>query len=146
MKKWGLEDFIVFASFLANSVLHLFCSPRCISTVFPCVHLPVYNLATGICRPCGDQYCRQKPYVFKFLKNLFISFAVLTGWITFVPQDRRRKNTEIINCLYSWGSFISPSNMECLSAFLINDCMYLHRFYINTKISFICGKLVYIII
>lgn len=50
---------------LANSVLHLFCSPRCITTVFPCVHLPVYNLATGICRPCGDQYCRQKPYVFK---------------------------------------------------------------------------------
>lgn len=35
--------------------------------------------------------------------------------------------------------------MECLSAFLINDCMYLHRFYINTKISFICEKLVYII-
>lgn len=57
-----------------------------------------------------------------------------------MPQDRRRKNTEIINCLYSWGSFISPSNMECLSAFLINDCMYLHRFYINTKISFICKK------
>lgn len=35
--------------------------------------------------------------------------------------------------------------MECLSASLINDCMYLHRFYINTKISFICEKLFYII-